>query len=211
MIYSISRPELLTVADLQTGQSFFGGAQEWYSFDWGRRAGCGPTCAANLTAYLALTRPELRALYSGERMDRDGFVRHMEEIYPFVKPGSMGLNRVELFSEGVTAFAASRGVKLTPHVFAVTGNRTVGRPTASALAEFVRDGLSADCPVGFLNLSRGREKNLQSWHWISLTSADIEADHLTAYASDEGLPREFNLRLWYLSTRLRGGVAYFTP
>jgi hypothetical protein len=210
MVVSISHPELLTITDSQTCQSYFGGAQEWYSFEWGRKAGCGPTCSANLTAYLALTNPALRGLYSGERMDRNEFLKHMDEIYPFVKPGPMGLNRVELFSEDVVTFAASRGILLTPHVFAVTDNRTPDRPPVSALTAFIKAGFDADCPLGFLNLSRGRVKNLQNWHWISVTSADLEADRLMARASDEGVPREFDLRLWYMSTRMRGGLVYFT-
>ncbi|BAL01600.1 hypothetical protein OBV_44010 [Oscillibacter valericigenes Sjm18-20] len=210
MFISVAHPEFLKVTDLQTHQSYLGGAQEWYASEWGRKAGCGPTCAANLTAYLALTRPTLRALYHGKDTDRMEFLRHMEKIFPFVAPGPMGLNRVELFSEGVVAFAASRNILLIPHVFAVSGNRNPDRPPVSALMEFVRAGLAADCPLGFLNLSRGREKNLQDWHWISIISADFETDQLTARASDEGVLREFDLRLWYLSTRMNGGLAYFT-
>jgi len=209
MLVSISDSTLLTVTDAQTQRSFFGGDQAWYTEEWWRQAGCGPTCAANMTAYLALTRPHLRALYSGTGMDRGGFIRHMEEIYPYVQPGPMGLNRVERFTEGVTAFAADRGIALTAHVFVVSGNRDRNRPPVSALADFVREGLASDCPVGFLNLSCGREKNLQSWHWISLASADIGADAITACASDEGVLREFDLKLWYLSTRMRGGLVYF--
>lgn len=210
MFISVAHPDFLKVTDLQTRQSYLGGTQEWYPSEWGRRAGCGPTCAANLTAYLALTRPALRALYHGKDMDRMEFLRHMEEIFPFVAPGPMGLNRVELFSEGVVAFAASRDIILTPHVFAVSGNRNPDRPPVSALMAFVRAGLAADCPLGFLNLSRGRERNLQDWHWISIISADFKTDQLTARASDEGILREFDLRLWYLSTRMSGGLAYFT-
>lgn len=210
MFISVAHPEFLNVRDLQTRQSYFGGAQEWYSSEWGRRAGCGPTCAANLSAYLALSRPALRALYHGKEMDRAEFLHHMEEIFPFLAPGPMGLNRVELFSEGMVTFAASRDILLVPHVFAVSGNRSPGRPPVSALAAFVRAGLDADCPLGFLNLSRGREKNLQDWHWISIVSADFKPDQLTARASDEGIVREFNLQLWYLSTRMSGGLVYFT-
>ncbi len=172
MVVSIVNSELLTITDAQTHRSFFGGAQEWYSFEWARRAGCGPTCAANLTAYLALTKPALRSLYSGEHMNRDEFLHHMDEVYSFVKPGPGGLHRVESFSEGVVAFAASRGVLLTPHVFAVTSNRSSDRPPVPDLMAFVQAGLNADCPLAFLNLSRGRVKNLQSWHWISIISAE---------------------------------------
>lgn len=210
MCISIAHPEFLNITDSKTRQSYFGGTQEWYPSEWGRKAGCGPTCAANLTAYLALTRPALRALYRGKDTDRIEFLRHMGEIFPFVAPGPMGLNRVELFSEGVVAFAASRDILLIPHVFPVSGNRDPSRPPVSALMAFVRAGLSADCPLGFLNLSRGDEKNLQDWHWISIISADFKTDQLTARASDEGILREFDLGLWYLSTQMSGGFAYFT-
>ena len=33
---------------------------------------------------------------------------------------------------------------------------------------------------------------------------------LTSSASDEGSEIRFDLRLWYLSTRMRGGLVYFT-
>lgn len=210
MVVSIANSEILTVTDPRTKLSTFGGAQEWYASQWQRKAGCGPTCAANLTAYLALTRPELRSLYRGEDCNRDAFLRHMNEVYPFVKPGLAGLNRVERFSEGVVAFAASRGISLTPHVCSVKSNRTPKRPGESELFAFVEAGLRADCPIAFLNLSRGNENKLQSWHWISITSANMEEDRLIACASDEGRLIEFDLLLWYLSTTMRGGLVYFT-
>jgi hypothetical protein len=30
MTYSVSRPEILTIAEEESGRSFFGGDQEWY-------------------------------------------------------------------------------------------------------------------------------------------------------------------------------------
>ena len=210
MVFSISHPELLAIKDEAAGQSFFGGGQEWYSAEWGRKAGCGPTCAANLMLYLALTNPELRPLYQYNEVNRTNFVQHMEELFEFVTPGNMGLNRMEMFTDGVTAFAKSRGITLVPHTFAVPGFLAGGRAEASSLTEFVKDGLSSDCPLGFLNLTRGRVKNIQGWHWITITSADIGENRLTANASDEGYEISFNLRLWYLTTRMSGGLAYFT-
>jgi hypothetical protein len=210
MDISISRPELFNIIDEKTTNTFFGGNQDWYTAEWSRRAGCGPTSAANILAYLALTRPELKALYGFETMSLAAFAQHMEDVYKFVTPGRMGLNRTEMFTDGVTSFSRSRGIFLTPHVFDVTSNMVRGRPPSAALAEFVKAGLSSDCPLGFLNLTKGRVKNLQSWHWITITSASIEENALIAEASDEGRHRRFDLRLWYLSTRLSGGLVYFT-
>lgn len=210
MIVSVLHPEVLDIAEENVPHTYFGGDQEWYADQWHRNAGCGPTCAANVTAYLALTRPELRGLYAGEDMRRSLFAAHMEEMYKFVTPGNMGLNRVEMYTDGVADFAASRGLSLQSHTFEVHGNMRRERSPVEALAEFVREGLAADCPVAFLNLTKGRVKNIQAWHWITITSADISDTSLSAYASDEGNQICFDLRLWYLSTRMRGGLIYFT-
>lgn len=210
MIVSVLHPEVLTITEEESQHTTFGGDQEWYRDEWHRQAGCGPTSAANVTAYLALTRPELRGLYAGEDMRKGPFSAHMEDVYQFVTPGSMGLNRVEMYTRGVEEFARSRGISLKAHAFEVCGNMCKGRQTAREMAEFVREGLASDCPVAFLNLTKGRVRNLQSWHWITITSADIGEASLTACASDEGSERCFDLRLWYLSTRMRGGLVYFT-
>lgn len=210
MILRISRPELLAIADEGAQRTYFGGDQAWFQGEWHRRAGCGPTCAANQTAYLALTRPELRGLYAGADMGKAAFSAHMEEIYRFVTPGSMGLNRLEPYVRGVEEFAAQRGLRIRPHVFEVYGNMFGERPPAAALADFVRAGLESDSPIGFLNLTRGRVKNIQGWHWVTITAAELSEDLLIASASDEGQEIRFDLRLWYLSTRMRGGLIYFT-
>ncbi len=210
MTTTILQPERLTITEDTGDKAHFGGDQEWYAIDWQRMAGCGPTCAANVTAYLALTRPGLRALYAGEDMHRTQFAAHMEALYQHVTPGNMGLNKPEMFTQGVETFARSRGVNLTSHLFEVHGYLHSGRPSVDALAEFVRRGLSSDCPVAFLNLTKGRVKNIQGWHWITLVGADIDEHTLMATASDEGKQISFDLRLWYLSTRMRGGLIYFT-
>ncbi len=210
MELSISHPALLSIADKDPGRSFFGGAQEWYSTDWSRRAGCGPTCASNILAYLSLTHPALLPLYGYESMGRVDFSRHMEDVYPHLTPGRAGLNRVELFSDGVVAYAAERGIMLESHTLALPGRMTRGRPAVSQLAEFIKAGLMSDCPVGFLNLHRGREKNLQSWHWVTIVAAEFEEDRLLVTVSDEGQQIKLDMRLWYLTTPMRGALAYFS-
>ena len=210
MIASIAHPELMNIVDEKTEKTFFGGFQDWYESEWHRMAGCGPTCAANILTYLAFTRPELKALYGYETMRLADFSQHMEQEYQFVTPGNMGLNKLEMFTEGVVRFAESRGIPLTPHAFDVPGNMTHSRRHVSELAEFVQAGLASDCPIGFLNLTKGKVKNIQGWHWITITKAEIADNALVACASDEGKEICFDLRLWYHSTRMRGALAYFT-
>jgi len=210
MKVSILHPEALNIPDTQHQKVYFGGDQEWYREDWHRMAGCGPTCAANVTAYLAMTRPELRALYSQEDTRREYFAEHMEEVFRFITPGSMGLNRLEAYTAGMDGFVGSRGLSLRAHVFETAGNMCCNREPVESLGQFLLEGLASDCPVAFLNLTRGRVKNLQGWHWITLTGAETEKGSLYAIASDEGKQITIDLRLWYLSTRMRGGLIYFT-
>lgn len=210
MIVSVLHPDILKISEETSQTVHFGGNQEWYADERKRMAGCGPTCAANVTAYLALTQPKMRTLYTGQNMEKRQFTAHMEELYRFVTPGNMGLNRPEMFTRGVAAYAESRGVSLCAHLFEVRGNRNANRPSADELADFVCAGLAANCPVAFLNLTKGRVKNIQGWHWITVTSAIKSDGELFAYASDEGRQICFDLRLWYLSTRMRGGLIYFT-
>jgi hypothetical protein len=61
-----------------------------------------------------------------------------------------------------------------------------------------------------LTLSRGHVKNLQNWHWITVVAAELDENRLMADASDEGRQVRFDLRLWYLSTLLGGGLVYFS-
>ena len=210
MMVSIMHPEALNIMEDTQGQIHFGGDQEWYLEDWHRMAGCGPTCAANVTAYLAMTRPELRALYAGEDMRKNLFSAHMEDLFRYVTPGTMGLNRVEMYTRGMAEFVGSRGLCLLEHTFEVTSNMAGNRPPVSKLAEFVHAGLESDCPIAFLNLTKGRVKNIQSWHWITLTAAEIDEQKLFAWASDESKEIRFDLRMWYLSTRMGGGLIYYT-
>ncbi len=210
MLYSITNPELLTITTQSGKHASFGGNQIWYAAEWGKRAGCGPTCAANVLSYLAFTKPELRGLYGYDTLSQESFTKHMEELFAFITPGNMGVNRAEMFSEGAVSFAKSRGITLRPHVFNVMGNLSLSRPDVSQFTAFVMAGLEANCPLGFLNLTRGRVKTLQSWHWITITKAELGHNSLTAEASDEGRCISFDLRLWYLSTRMSGGLVYFT-
>jgi hypothetical protein len=210
MNVSILHSDVLAIREEALRRTSFGGDQKWYADRRRRMSGCGPTCAANLTAYLALTQQALRALYAGEDMCKTQFSAHMEAVYEFVTPRFMGLSRVEMFTGGVESFAASRGLSLKAHVFEARGNTRGDRPPVAELARFVREGLDADCPVAFLNLAKGRVKNIQSWHWITIVGADISDSSLYARASDEGAEICFDLGLWYLSTRLRGGLVYFT-
>lgn len=155
--------------------SYFGGDQEWfirYTQDFG---GCGPTAAANILGYMAMTKPELVSLYGYDinNVTKEDFAKFMEEVYKYVTPlevpissnlsdkkggqvgiPSLGITRLADFVNGVEKFARSRGINLK----AVWNNE---KKTFESVVDYIRKGLKKDCPVALLNMF-----NPVDMHWI---------------------------------------------
>ncbi|MDF2802848.1 MAG: hypothetical protein K0S61_2751 [Anaerocolumna sp.] len=208
MNISIKSPEVFNIYNSLENKTYFGGNQEWYHKKWNKDSGCGPTSAANITAYLALTRERFRNLYPGKSMEQNEFAKHMEEMFHYITPGPMGVNSIDKYIDGFMNYVNEKEVELTPKNLSVDLCNYKKRD-AKVLEEFVLEALSKDCPIAFLNLSKGAESKLQGWHWITITHARIEEDDIIAIASDEGIKREFSLKLWYLTTKMHGGLIYF--
>lgn len=208
--YELKNPNFLTITDKTKNEVYYGPDQAWFTDQWRTKAGCGPTSAAFVTAYLAFTRPYLRPLYAPSKMVLEEFITHMNDLYQFVTPGLMGVNKISLFIKGVIAFASSRNIQLSSHKLDVERAPFGQREASPMIADFVADGLSSDCPISFLALSNGKEKKLQNWHWITITSAGIDNTEVIVHASDEGHEIVFDLQLWYKTTNLSGGLVYFT-
>jgi len=191
-----------------TGRVSFGGNQAWYPKYWARQAGCGATSAANIMAYLAETRAEYAKLYDQKSKLKEDYIRHMEVLFDYVRPGLMGVNHVDMYINSINKYVESRGLSLKTNLLSVDKNTKVKR-TKKELTEFVQKAMEQDTPIAFLNLSRGEEVRLQNWHWITITSVQIEEKHIWAFASDEGINRKFDLLLWYLTTGMHGGLISF--
>lgn len=178
-----------------------GADQDWFPDLWQQRAGCGPTAAAVILSYLARTRPELAPLYPEGAMDRASFTGLMCRVWEHVTPVSHGLNRPEQMAEGMASFAAARGLTLTPGLFVFPSARTK-RPPYEQVEAFVRRALERDCPVAFLNLHNGRVKELDYWHWVTITALE----DTTAVILDSGSALRIDLRLWYETTKRRAAL-----
>ena len=195
----LSHPRWLDILGPQ-GEYTQGADQEWFPDLWQRRAGCGPTAAAVIFAYLAKAYPRLAPLCPEDVSRREAFTALMCRVWDYVTPISHGLNRPELMAEGMAAYARSRGVTLQPRLFSVPAARTKRPPYAQAAA-FVADSLARECPVAVLNLHNGLERRLDWWHWVTITALDGER----ATILDSGKALEINLRLWYETSKKRGG------
>jgi len=205
--YALTRPELLFF-ELDRGKISRGADQEWYSTEWQRRAGCGPTTAATLLAYLSRTRPELCALYPSASRKKADFAAFMEMVWCHVTPGKLGLNSLRMFTEGVCSFACERQCVLHTRELDIPRLR-IARPTFSQCAAFLRTGLTADCPVAFLNFSSGRVTHLDNWHWVPIINMEeLPSGQTICTILNNGGERQIDFRLWYHTSRLGGGLLY---
>ena len=99
----------------------------------------------------------------------------------------------------MASFAAARGLTLTPGLFVFPSARTKRPPMSRP--RLLSAALERDCPVAFLNLHNGRVKELDYWHWVTITALE----DTTAVILDSGSALRIDLRLWYETTKRRGG------
>ena len=209
MSHSLTRPEVLTLIG-PGGETYRGGDQEWYPDLWQRRAGCGPTTAAALLAYLSQTRPALAPLRPLAGGTRTGFAQYMQALWSYVTPGARGLDKPESLVLGCRSFALSRGCRLEGEILKIPRRRE-DRPTPAACRDFLLRALDNDCPVAFLNYSNGSLPNLDSWHWVPLIALTEGEEVLLCTVLDEGEEKVIDLALWLETTLLGGALASVFP
>lgn len=203
---AVRSPELLHIADGAAVR--YGANQEWYRSEWRRKAGCGPTTCSHLLCYLAATRPQCAPLFGGDGASRAGFLELMEQVWHYVTPGKMGVNSSSIFTAGALRFGEERGVRLRYRVLEVP-TALHARPQMSELSGFLSAAMADDLPVAFLNLSNGSLKNLDSWHWVTLTAYNPQTGAALMY--DQGERSVIELELWLRTTRMGGALVVLEP
>ncbi len=201
MEQNLENPTYLEIETLQG--TVIGGSQNWYASRWQRASGCGPTAATNIIWYLARSRPGLGSLLSVEKYDMDSYIKLQTEMFEYVTPGMGGVHNSGLFTKGVLNYGAAHNTKLDAHALDIL---RLKRPLASEVREFVLEGLQGGCPVAFLNLSHGNQKQLGSWHWVTIIGI---GNDLSARISDQGRIIEVSLREWLGTSMLGGAFVFF--
>ena len=80
---SLSQPERLDILGPE-GAVTRGADQEWYPDRWQRLAGCGPTSASVIFAYVSRTHPELSPLCREDVTGREAFTALMGRVWEYV-------------------------------------------------------------------------------------------------------------------------------
>ncbi len=143
----------------------YGGNQEWFSENIKRKAGCGCTCGTNLAAYYASNYPETAGIYDGDcnKFEQGEYLKAMEEMYHYMKPGLFGYPYVKKFGKQFIKFCKEHGVE-TEAKFS-HGFRCVDEALS-----FVKDSINSGNPVALLILfHRARALKEDNWHWVTIT------------------------------------------
>lgn len=203
---SLTHPELFTLAEKK--RSWRGADQKWYEDKKRQEAGCGPVAAVHLVTYLADVRPGWEKLYPSHSRRKHGFVKLMDEMWGSITPGRLGVNTLHKFTRGLKAYGRGKGMDLPVRDLDIPPVKAA-RPTVDQCTAFIRAGLRADCPVAFLNLSRGAVRELESWHWVTIIGIEEQAGGaILCTLLDGGREYPVDFRLWFQTTRLGGGLLY---
>lgn len=182
------------------GEIYHGGDQRWFSKEFRKEAACGATTCANILGYMARADEGLSGLADFDLKSKAGFLSFMEAVYPCVRPGFIGIMPAD-YTRGLDEFTSTGNFKCETETLTVPGSKQ-SRPTPGKVLRFIGDSLEKDIPVAFLNLSSGRVKNLEGYHWVTI--AAIDEDGLIATIIDNSRRLEVNLDKWLKKTTLGG-------
>jgi hypothetical protein len=190
---------------------YYGGNQYWFPKKFHQLSGCGPTAAANITAYLSQTFPDrFSSLYPHKgSLNKKDFVEHMEEIRKCVKPGMFGLTSVHKFSDNVLSFAQGKGVSLVPYIL------DKDDATMEEATNFISKALCLKLPIAILVLKHPvKEFKDYAWHWMTITHLSLAPEDKKYYisVSTYGECREIDLDLLWNHRRPKDVIKliYFT-
>ena len=196
MITEIHHPEWLTL-DVG-GQTVLGYNQEWYPQERQRLAGCGPTVAAMMAAYLE------KKEWKTPVKDRELALSVMLSLWQYATPRMHGLYKTRWLREGLAAYLSEKGLSGVVESLSIPSIRLLA-PKPERVISFIKAGLSADCPVGFLNLHSGAEPIPYHWHWMPIVAMEETEEGTFCTLWDEGKAHRFSLEGWLKNTRFGGG------
>ena len=189
----------LNYENLLIDNIYYGGNQEWYKTHIKRLSGCAPTTASTITMYEK--RKEESKNYTKEE-----FKRLMHNMWNYITPGIMGVNKAEIYTSGYDRFIRNNNMKLyNKNILHIDKNKKITKEEALL---FLIESLKNDHPVAFLNLDNGKETNIESWHWVTIVGMNYEEGILSATICDEGYLKDINLGLW-LETTTYGDFIYY--
>lgn len=141
----------------------YGGNQEWFRGEFQRRAGCGSVTGSNIAAIYAQESPEMKSLYLAQTFEYDEYLKQMEMMYRYMKPGFMGYPLVGRFAKDFIKYADDCGIALNARQLFLPKEREES-------VDFIIEGIDHQNPVAFLILRHpAQELREENWHWVTIT------------------------------------------
>lgn len=206
---TILNEDIFNIKDDKTNKIYYGCDQEWFTSEWQRLSGCGPTTASNIVLYL---NHKSNILGLEKTFDnKDDCLSLMQEVWEYVTPTIKGVHTTELFYKSLQTYFKHKNINTVYNFINIPKGKSL-RPDLYEIINFIEIAFSKDVPVAFLNLSNGKEKNLDPWHWVTVISIDYTEDKNFASVNilDEGQVKKIDLSLWHSTTKQGGGFVYFT-
>ncbi len=189
--------------DYFTVDRALGWNQNWFP-DWSMYdGGCAAVTACDLCILLARL-PRFAALYPGDpfHVTREDYLAFSQEMKPYLHPRWQGIDTLELYLSGLTAYWRDAGVS------GLRGKGLPGSASWTQARELVRAQIDAGIPTPCLLLYHRNPifRDFQ-WHWFNLAGyEEFDGDFLVravTYGTDFWL----DLReLWNTGRRRKGGL-----
>ncbi len=201
---SIQNVNLFKIYDEAAQRTYYGCDQEWYKRKWQRLSGCGPTAVSNIVYYLNRTHTD--SVPDDSPLTKSDCVSLMEEVWRYVTPTLRGIPSTKMLYHDVLDYAKAKALNLQLDVIDIPEKQLL-RPEFSRILSFLDLALSNNTLVAFLNLNNGTEKQLDSWHWVTIISLEYAEDASAAFIHflDEGGIKKIDLVQWFRTTTLGGG------
>lgn len=205
---SIKDRNIFKIMDEDDLSTYYGCDQEWYMTEWQRNSGCGPTVVTNIMYYLNCIRNGVKK--DIPMLTKSEALSMMEEVWQYVTPTIHGIPTTKLLYDDVLNYAKAKTLNIKLNFINIQENQLL-RHEFQHLLLFLDTSLRMDSPIAFLNLDNGDEKQLDSWHWVTIILLKYAEDGSTAFIDimDEGIIKTIDLAKWFRNTMLGGGFVSF--
>lgn len=183
-----------------------GGDQRWFWDPVLRIGGCGAIAACDSCIMLARTRglSELYP-YDAQQVSRRDYKQFAHRMKAYLRPGHMGLPKLELYTAGFGRYLTSIGMnRLTMTEF---GGDAPVEEAEQVLCAQLDEGYPIPC---MMLQHTAPEMKEYIWHWFPLTGYDCRSDGLWVQAVTYGAAEWLNFKtLWNTGSEERGGLILY--
>lgn len=172
---------------------------DWSMYD----GGCAAVTACDLSIFLA-RKKRFSALYPYDpfHVRREDYLAFSEEMKPYLRPRWQGIDTLELYLDGLSAYWRDRGA------FSLRGSGIPGTVQWQQAGEMVRTQIDAGFLIPCLLLYH-RKSIFQEfqWHWFNIAGYENAGDEMYVKAITYGRAYRLNFReMWDTGYRRKGGL-----